>query len=383
MGAQGAKQKCVAESRSVTHPCPFLVFKFIFEKLVPLQCLSNSLGRIFLCALGHMSSPARLHGRHTVRFLSKTIVLQLCLNIFLVVMLSLKIKFPNSEMSFQRSDGCTVVIQAYNKNRFELLQSILYPYETSEFVKHIIIKTNYSISNFAYQFANIRKLEILKTDVLSLNNRFAIPPKFKSACNIVADDDIFIEAQELFFIYQVWRNNQDKLVGPFVRLVSEESSIKRSQLNARNNTMKLVYQDSSGEYNIVLTKLMFLHQTFLDHYLSKSMKILRNVVDKFGNCEDIAINFSATMIHGSPLHVDVRPNDFGDSRNYGPRYAGIVAGGIGARHNHWNARQICSNEIYHIIRKLPLIKIESFAKFAGEHSLCWTGTEHVYCRNRP
>ena len=166
MGAQGAKQKCVAESRSVTHPCPFLVFKFIFEKLVPLQCLSNSLGRIFLCALGHMSSPARLHGRHTVRFLSRTILLQLCLNIFLVVVLSLKVKFPNNEMSFQRSDGCTVVIQAYNKNRFALLQSILHPYETSEFVKHIIIKTNYSFTDFAHQFANTRKLKIIKTDVL-------------------------------------------------------------------------------------------------------------------------------------------------------------------------------------------------------------------------
>lgn len=343
---------------------------------------NNLPSRLFLSALGHMRSHARLPGHHSVRFLSKTIVLQLCLNIFLVVVLSLKIKFPNNEISFQRSDGCTVVIQAYNKNRFTLLQSILYPYETSEFVKHIIIKTNYSLTDFGYQLANMRKLKILKSDVLSLNNRFSIPHKFKRTCNIVADDDIFIEVQELFFIYQIWRKNQDKLVGPFVRLVSEESSIKRGQLNARNST-KLVYQDSSGEYNIVLTKLMFLHQTFLDHYLSKSMGKLRNVVDKFGNCEDIAINFSATMLHGSPLHVDASPNDFGDSRNSGPEYARLVASGIGARQNHWNTRQTCSNEIYGIIRRLPLIQTESFARFTGEHSLCWTGTEHVYCRNRP
>lgn len=330
-----------------------------------------------------MRTPARLHGR-AVKFLSKTVVLKLCLIIYLTVAVSRNIKFPNNEISSQRSDGCTVVLQAYNKNRFKLLQSILYPYETSEFVKHIIIKTNYSVSfDFPYQLANTRKLKILKTDVMSLNNRFAVPHKFRGTCNIIADDDISIEAQELLFIYQIWRKNQDKLVGPFVRLVSEESSIKRGQFNARNNAKKLVYRDSSEEYNIVLTKLMFLHQEFLDHYLSKSMGKLRNVVDKFGNCEDIAINFSATMLHGSPLHVDASPHDFGDSRNSGPEYARIVSSGIGARQNHWNTRQDCSNEIYGIIRKLPLIQIESFARFTGEYSLCWTGTEHVYCRNRP
>ncbi len=127
---------------------------------------NNLPSRLFLWALGHIRSHARLPGHHSVRFLSRTILLQLCLNIFLVVVLSLKVKFPNNEMSFQRSDGCTVVIQAYNKNRFALLQSILHPYETSEFVKHIIIKTNYSFTDFAHQFANTRKLKIIKTDVL-------------------------------------------------------------------------------------------------------------------------------------------------------------------------------------------------------------------------
>lgn len=328
-----------------------------------------------------MRSAAILHGRHTMGFLSKVVIFQLCLIIYLMFPPRMNTGFQNDKINSQESDGCTVVIQAYNKNRFVLLRQILYPYENAPFVKYIVIKTNYSITDLAVHLSKTRRLKILSTDILSLNSRFAIPYKFQSVCNIIADDDIFIEPQELSLIYQVWHRNQDKLVGPFVRLVSEDSSIQGDQLAASNTKNKLVYQDSSLEYNIVLTKLMILHNKFLEHYLSKGMGKLRSIVDKFRNCEDIAINFSATILHGSPMHVDANPGDLGDSRNSGRQFARFVAHGIGARQSHWDTRQVCSNELYHVLNRLPLIQTQTVTRFKGEHSLCWKGTERVYCRD--
>lgn len=283
-----------------------------------------------------------------------------------------------------RDDGCTVVIQAFNKNRMMFLNDILEPYMASAFVETVVIKTNYTSEEVASHIGSSShhtrggRVNILQTHDMSLNSRFVIPQKFQRKCVIIADDDVSIEVQDLFLMYQVWEQNQDKLVGPFVRLISDDPNLSRKDFSSEKT---LVYQDSSEAYNIVLTKLMFINKAYLDHYLSRCMTQIRKVVDELKNCEDIAINFSAALLSGLPLHVDISPSDLGDSRNSGNEYQSLVVNGIGAQKGHWETRQSCSNQIFKLLNVLPAVQNRSVMKFSGEHSLCWSGTRKIFCRN--
>jgi glucuronyl/N-acetylglucosaminyl transferase EXT2/alpha-1,4-N-acetylglucosaminyltransferase EXTL3 len=51
-------------------------------------------------------------------------------------------------------------------------------------------------------------------------------------------------------------------------------------------------------YNLVLSGLAFTHMSFLEYYHSDDQLIenLRSYVDRFSNCEDIALNFVASML---------------------------------------------------------------------------------------
>ena len=79
---------------------------------------------------------------------------------------------------------------------------------------------------------------------------------------------------------QVWRENQQRIVGFFPRAHSY-------QLDSHS----WIYTKHQHKYSIMLTKIMILATDYLYRYTCQMPTGIREYVDKGMNCEDIAMNF--------------------------------------------------------------------------------------------
>jgi hypothetical protein len=79
---------------------------------------------------------------------------------------------------------------------------------------------------------------------------------------------------------QVWRENQQRIVGFFPRAHSY-------QLESHS----WIYTKNQRKYSIMLTKIMILATDYLYRYSCEMPAGVREYVDKGMNCEDIAMNF--------------------------------------------------------------------------------------------
>ena len=99
----------------------------------------------------------------------------------------------------------------------------------------------------------------------------------------------------------------------------------------------------------MITNLAFAHIRFLDYYSSEEpvMTKIRNFVDDHMNCEDIAMNYVATLLTGEePLLV------FGDSPfvNMNP------PNGISQHAGHFQTRSRCLDHFADLIGCFPLLE---------------------------
>ena len=102
----------------------------------------------------------------------------------------------------------------------------------------------------------------------------------------VCDDDIFLAEHTLRDAFDVWRQNPARLVGFFPRMWYTTPGSYSVNI-------------ASG-YNIVLTKGMFVHRSFLTAFSLFLPKRLTDVVDHYMNCEDILFNMMAVGMTGLP-----------------------------------------------------------------------------------
>ena len=278
------------------------------------------------------------------------------------------------ESSEPKNYYCDVIIEAFNEDRFPVLGRIIHQYRACHWITSIYLRTNFSIE-YTQQFlqgeVHPSKYQLLFTQSTSLNERFRIPTDSRSTCIVIADDDILANVDDLSLLHQVWLYNRRSLVGPFSRKISVST----------NGNIDILYEDSSNQYNLILTKLLFVHKMYMKSYHSKKFRDIRAVVDEFHNCEDIAINIVASLLNGYPIHVDIQPLDLGDSRNDNADLFNLRRNGIGLRPYHWAKRHECFQHMFRLYRHLPRLQTVSIIKFAGEHSLCHQGGEEIPCRN--
>lgn len=173
------------------------------------------------------------------------------------------------------------------------------------------------------------KVVVWQPRVDSLNNRFFAPGNL-TECVYVADDDMKVNEEQLKRGFQIWRGHTRRLVGYFPRRWMMESPYYSAKVH--------------DGYNVVLTKGLFTHRYFLYLYVHLLPKRIQDVVDRYGNCEDILFNMMVSGYNGvAPLHVLVegRILDLGHG------------GGISARGAHFSTRFECTKEL---IRELGLRK---------------------------
>ncbi|KAH9312959.1 hypothetical protein KI387_027994, partial [Taxus chinensis] len=116
----------------------------------------------------------------------------------------------------------------------------------------------------------------------SLNNRFKSDPLIKTRAVFELDDDIMMTCDDVERGFRVWRENRDRLVGFYPRLIDGSPLKYRDEKYARTRK----------GYNMILTGAAFMDsESAFQKYWSDEAKEGRNLVDKFFNCEDILMNF--------------------------------------------------------------------------------------------
>ncbi|CAN8062084.1 unnamed protein product [Agarophyton chilense] len=166
----------------------------------------------------------------------------------------------------------------------------------------------------------------------SLNNRFFGPGNL-TECVYICDDDMKVTEEQLIRGFHVWRGYSRRLVGFFPR---------RWMMDPPHYSARI-----HDGYNVVLTKGLYTHRYFLYMYVHLLPKRIKDVVDKYNNCEDLLFNMMVSGYNGvAPLHVLVE----GDIIDMGH------GGGISKRGNHFSTRYRCVEELINVmgLERAPL-----------------------------
>lgn len=117
----------------------------------------------------------------------------------------------------------------------------------------------------------------------SLNNRFRPDPSIKTKAVLELDDDIMMSCNDLERGFKIWRENPERLVGFYPRLVTGPPALKyRPEKHARKH----------NGYNMILTGAAFVdHEVAFERYWGKAAETGRQMVDEVFNCEDVLMNF--------------------------------------------------------------------------------------------
>lgn len=138
---------------------------------------------------------------------------------------------------------------------------------------------------------------VVKVDQNSLNNRFLPYDAIETDAILSMDDDSPIRPDEIVFAFRVWRQSRDRIVGFPGRYHAWDSSQNSWMYNSNH----------SCELSMVLTGGAFFHKYYSYIYTYNMPEAIRSIVNKFMNCEDIAMNFLvAHLTRKPPIKVTSR-----------------------------------------------------------------------------
>jgi len=133
-------------------------------------------------------------------------------------------------------------------------------------------------------------VHIIRTLKNSLNNRFLPYDAIETEAILSVDDDAHLRHDEIIFGFRVWREQRDRVVGFPGRFHA---------WNAQHNNW-LYNSNYSCELSMVLTGAAFYHKYYSYLYSHIMPQAIRDKVDEFMNCEDIAMNFLVSHVTRQP-----------------------------------------------------------------------------------
>lgn len=176
----------------------------------------------------------------------------------------------------------------------------------------------------------------------SLNQKLLPDPAYKTQAILLTDDDVYYHPSDLEFVFQTWRKfGRNRLTGALARCATQDKNGKW-----RYNFCSK--KEAEDVYSMIITNLSFAHISFLDYYSSDdpAMVQIRKYVDDRLNCEDIALNFVASMLTCTgPLLV----------RGREPYFNSEPAQGISRKPGHLEARSKCLNDFTEILGFMSLV----------------------------
>merc|ERR1712200_347724 len=131
---------------------------------------------------------------------------------------------------------------------------------------------------------------VVKTEKNSLNNRFLPFSEIETEAVLSVDDDAHLRHDEIIFGFRVWRENRERLVGFPGRFHAWD--MDHNSWNYNSNY--------SCELSMVLTGAAFYHKYYSYIYTYTMDSAVKEMVDEFMNCEDLAMNFLVSHVTRQP-----------------------------------------------------------------------------------
>ncbi|XP_034934185.1 exostosin-3 [Chelonus insularis] len=132
---------------------------------------------------------------------------------------------------------------------------------------------------------------VIKSIRNSLNNRFLPFDTIETEAVLSVDDDAHLRHDEIMFGFRVWREHRDRIVGFPGRYHSWDQNY-HNVWNYNSNY--------SCELSMVLTGAAFIHKHYMYLYTYWIPQAIRDKVDEYMNCEDIAMNFLVSHLTRKP-----------------------------------------------------------------------------------
>ncbi|PHH90206.1 hypothetical protein CDD83_4250 [Cordyceps sp. RAO-2017] len=176
----------------------------------------------------------------------------------------------------------------------------------------------------------------------SLNEKLWPDPAYQTQAVLLSDDDVYYRPDDLEFVFQTWRKfGRHRLTGALARCAAPRPD--------GSWEYSFCSRDAGNDaYSMILTNLAFAHVSLMDYYSSDdpAAQRVRSYVDDHFNCEDIALNFLASMLTGDgPLLVQGHE-----------RYVNMEpAQGISRKPHHLEARSRCLSDLADILACMPLV----------------------------
>lgn len=182
-------------------------------------------------------------------------------------------------------------------------------------------------------------IELVRVNRNSLNNRFLPYDSIETDAILSLDDDSPLRPDEIVFAFRVWRQSRDQIVGFPGRFHAWDSNQNTWMYNSNH----------SCELSMVLTGGAFFHKYYSYIYTYSMPEVIRSIVDKFMNCEDIAMNFLvAHLTRKPPIKVTSRwtfhcPN---------------CVSSLSQDDSHFRERHECLNTFASIYGYMPLLNTQ-------------------------
>lgn len=182
-------------------------------------------------------------------------------------------------------------------------------------------------------------LELVKVPRNSLNNRFLPLDSIETDAIFSMDDDSPLRPDEIVFAFRVWRQSRSQIVGFPGRYHAWDDS---------QNTW-LYNSNHSCELSMVLTGGAFYHKYYAYMYTYFMPESIRSIVDRFMNCEDIAMNFLvAHLTRKPPIKVTSRWTF----------HCADCLSSLSEDDSHFRERHECLNSFASIYGYMPLLNTQ-------------------------
>lgn len=194
----------------------------------------------------------------------------------------------------------TLLTMTYDARLWNLKWYIQH-YSRCPSVREIVVIWNKGTPPDLTKFDSAVPIRIRVESNNSLNNRFKLDPLIKTKAVLELDDDIMMGCDYIERGFKVWRQNPNKLVGFYPRLVNGPGPLTyRAEKHARK----------FNGYNMILTGAAFMdHQVAFRRYWSEEARAGRETVDAVFNCEDVLMNFLyANTTSSGPMVEYVKPS---------------------------------------------------------------------------
>ncbi|XP_076059880.1 exostosin like glycosyltransferase 3 isoform X2 [Oratosquilla oratoria] len=175
----------------------------------------------------------------------------------------------------------TIVMLTYEREQV-LLNSLARLYGLPYLNKVIVVWNSPRLPSEDIRWPDIKvPVQVIRAERNSLNNRFLPYSEIETEAVLSVDDDAHLRHDEIVFGFRVWREERDRVVGFPGRFHAWDLNFGGWLYNS----------NYSCELSMVLTGAAFFHKYYSYVYSHVMPQAIRDKVDEYMNCEDIAMNF--------------------------------------------------------------------------------------------